>query len=459
MTSVVSIINTILSRVIYLRTLEHIWIDRETITKGNNAVTARCRVINREGAWCIKCYARPKANLRLIYGDDYYPNELGVYTLGGKIEYIDVVVQPWVEGRSLDGFIGAEDSNYAALSKAFDRLALNTLDADYAHGDIKPDNIIVGEDMSMTLIDYDAAWRPEFELHTAEEIGTEGYRHPYRNFSDYSKFIDDYPLAIISTMLAALALDYSAMKPHIGLDKTIFTPELCINHQDPALHEAMRIFLEHNDAAHYRIACGLQSPHIAIDHLRDYFHYALTPTESPLPHDIIPEHSNNLWGYRSCGEWVLPPLYDTCSLLQRGACTVILDGKNIELKVKETPTREELIRAKRYDAGIEHEIDRKSKLITKLRREIEPTLNILFNRHWVKENIRPNNGKRWTIYEDEMLACYITDGYSISAIARTLGRSNAAVRRHILEIHLPLPKRRRALRKPYIPRKYSKLHG
>ena len=456
MASVVNIINTITSRVIYLRTLEHIWVDCETITKGNNAVTARCRVINREGTWRIKCYTRHKANLRLIYGNEYYPNELGVYSIGGKIEYIDVVLQPWIEGKTLDSYIGCDDSDYVALSRAFDRLALDTLDAKYAHGDIKPENIIVGENFKMTLIDHDAMWRPEYKLYTAEEIGTEGYRHPNRDFCHYTKTIDDYPLAIIATTLAALALDYSAMKQHIKHDKTVLTPQLCINGKDPAHNEAMRLFLEHNDAAHYRIARGLQSPHIVINGLRDYFYYAFTPIHSPLPQDIVPERSNNLWGYRSCGEWVLPPLYDACVLPQSGKCDVILNGHQIELEVKENTTLEEQVRTKLHDETIEQEIDRKSRLMIKLKRDVEPALNILFNRSWIKENTRPNSGKRWTIYEDEILVCYIADGYSINTIARTLGRSNAAVRRHICDLNIPIPKRKRALRKPYIPHKRRK---
>lgn len=458
MASVVNIINTMLSRTIYMRTLEHFWVDRNTITKGNNAVTARCKIINREGEWRIKCYLRPKSNLKLIYGDAYYPKELGIYSIDGMMEYIDIVVLPWVEGRSLDSFIGAEDSDYVALSREFDRLALELLDADYAHGDIKPENIIVGNDMRITLIDFDAMWHPDFKVYVAEEIGTEGYRHPKRDRSHYTKTIDDYPLAIVSTMLAALAHDRKRMEQYIKLDKTIFNPELSIIGKDAALNEAMSIFHEHNDAAHYRIAEGLQLPYLSIYGLRDYFFYTAIPTKTPLPRHIVPERSGHLWGYLSEDGWAVAPLYNACYPANRGKAVVTFESKSIEFDVDESSTEEYPLALKRHDEEIEAEIDRKSKLIMKLKRDIEPVVNIIYNRYWVmNKELRPNNGKRWTIYEEELLVCYIVDGYSLNTIARVLGRSDQAVRRHILDLGLPMPKKKRPPRKPYIPRRRRKL--
>ena len=226
MASILNIINTLRNKIIYLRTIDHIWIDADTIKAGNNAVTARCRIMGREGDWLIKCYYRPKQNLKSLYGDNIYEKELGVYSIDGKMEYIDILLMPWVDGEPLESLIRNEKSNYQELSKAFDRFALELLEAEYAHGDIKPDNIIVSSDLQMRAIDLDAMWRPDINNYPLE-IGTQAYRHPRRTHNYFKKAIDDYPLALISTTLAALALDRDIEKMLNG-DKTLFTPEECV---------------------------------------------------------------------------------------------------------------------------------------------------------------------------------------------------------------------------------------
>lgn len=454
MASVVNIINTITSRVIYLRTLDHFWVERDTITKGNNAVVARGRIIGREGLWRIKCYIRPKTHLQQIYGDEYYPQELGVYSIDGNMEYVDLVVQPWVEGRPLDKYIGSADSDYAALSRAFDSLALKLLDADYAHGDIKPENIIVGDDMTMTLIDHDAMWRPEFKIYTADEIGTEGYKHPKRDSSHYTKTIDDYPLAIISTMLACLALDYTSMRPLLKLDKRMFDPELCIANRDDALRKALHLFATHNDATHYRIAEGLLSRGIAIYNLRNYFSYALTPISLPLSLNISAERSGHLWGYISESGWVLPPLYEECKLPRGGRCIVTLGGIEHELPCDNGTYVDPHIN----NTDVEQEVERRSKLIMSIRADIEAISNIITGRYYaMAEQTQQSNNRRWNRYEEELMMCFIADGHSLPRIARLLGRSEPSVRRRINLLNAPMPKKPFKLRKARIPRKYRRV--
>lgn len=99
MASILNIITTLRSKVIYLRTIDHVWVEGDTISVGNNAVTARCRVMGREGNYLIKCYHRTKPNLERLYGENAYPGELGIYSIDGRMEYIDIVLLPWVEGK------------------------------------------------------------------------------------------------------------------------------------------------------------------------------------------------------------------------------------------------------------------------------------------------------------------------------------------------------------------------
>ena len=258
MASILSIITTLRSKVIYLRTIDHVWVDCNTISVGNNAVTACCRVMGREGNYLIKCYHRTKPNLERIYGENAYLSELGIYSIDGRMEYIDIVLLPWVEGKPLDSIIGNNCETYPTLSRAFDKMALELLESEYAHGDLKPDNIIVGDDMHLSLIDLDAMWRPEFANELSAEIGTMAYRHPKRTHNYFKKSIDDYPIALISTMLAALALDKS-LELRLDSNNTLLSPEECVYGNDATLSEIIALFERDNDMPHKQIAESLRS--------------------------------------------------------------------------------------------------------------------------------------------------------------------------------------------------------
>ena len=398
MISVVNIINTISSKILYLRTLDHVVIDKETIRVGNNAVTARCTIPGREGKWLFKCYYRKKTNLRQIYDEAYYPDELSLYSIDGRMESTDVVVMPWIEGKTLDSYIGDRDSDYSMLSREFDILAYNTLTNEYAHGDIKPDNIVVLENHEMRLIDFDGMWTPSHRGHTMSEIGTQTYRHPRRDSEYSAKSIDDYPIALISTMLAALAHDRETMERYIKIDGSMFDPLKALRDSDEALKHAKQIFKEHNDAAHYRIATGLHAPYPTIYNLAEYMRYALHPTSGIVTRDCETERKGTLWGLKRGEEWVIAPLYDMCEMLRHGACLIVLGGKRIYLNIE----GEEL-----------PDID-------KLERNV------------------PNEGKRWSMSEDTELANMLFDGRRLTTIARRLGRSTTAVRARITKLKLPI---------------------
>lgn len=315
MVSILAIMSTFRAPVLYLRTLEQLWIDHDTITAGSNSVTARCRVFGREGQWLIKCYVTPRHNLSAIYGDAYYEKEFGIYSITGVIEYVDAVVLPWVEGQPLDSLIGRSSTNYALMSRSFDAMALRQLNSDIAHGDIKPENIIVKADGSMELIDFDAAWLPSLRGRQADEIGTPGYRHPYRTKECFNEYIDDYAIAIISVMLASLAVARDEMEPMLKPDNTLFTPEKAINGQDEVLIHATNILLECGDAAHYHMAMALQRIFIGIHALPSYLAFVGCPLISSIPIDAEPDRLNHLWGYRLGGEWIVPPLYNSVTFI------------------------------------------------------------------------------------------------------------------------------------------------
>lgn len=281
-----SIVNTLRCDIIYVRSFEDIRVDTETIAVGNNSVTARCRIYGQEGEWMLKCYHRVKANSEMIYGSAYYRGELGIYTLAGRMEYIDVLLIPWVEGVPLDVLMGSVEADYRALSATFDASALQLLNSYYAHGDLKPENIIVQPDGEMSLIDYDAAWLPHFKNCNIEEYGTPSYSHPRRYLHPFDKCIDDFSIALLSVTLAALAIDREGFEPQLKDDSTLFLPEDVLRGEDVLFNRAIELFECSGDTAHRDIACSLKNNDGAITHLRDML-MRVVPTEHRLvPHPL-----------------------------------------------------------------------------------------------------------------------------------------------------------------------------
>ena len=111
---------------------------------------------------------------------------------------VPVVVMDWVDGKSLDTYIKERiHSKYtlATLAYNFCRMGSWLLSQPIAHGDLKPDNIIVRENGSLVLVDYDGMYVPESNGEFATEMGTPNFRHPMRDEFKFDEHIDDFSIA------------------------------------------------------------------------------------------------------------------------------------------------------------------------------------------------------------------------------------------------------------------------
>lgn len=120
-----------------------------------------------------------------------------------------VLLMDWVEGVPMDKYIQENIHNHYALellSFKFSHLAKWLLMQPFAHGDLKPDNILVKEDGSIVLVDYDGMYVPAMKGQRAREVGSPNYRHPLRNIEDFDCHIDDFPLVTIALSLKVIAL-------------------------------------------------------------------------------------------------------------------------------------------------------------------------------------------------------------------------------------------------------------
>lgn len=110
----------------------------------------------------------------------YLEKELFVDCDGDDHEF-PVLLMDWIEGETMDRYI-AENlyDNYAMsmLCYRFCKMAAWLRSQPFAHGDIKPDNIMVRPDGSLTLIDYDGMFVPSMKGQTSPTIGTKDFSHP-----------------------------------------------------------------------------------------------------------------------------------------------------------------------------------------------------------------------------------------------------------------------------------------
>lgn len=294
---------------------------RPCCSTGNSAYVFRIR---RAGRTCaLRCYARPTPRLRELYGPRLLPAELYLYTASDRGEWVDVVLDDWIEGAPLDGCIAraAEAGDCSALARlagAFDRLALRLTEAEWAHGDLKPENILVEPSGALRLIDWDAMYRPEFAGRRSPELGTAAFQHPGRTADDFDARIDDFPAALIATALHALALDPTLWQRWGGGDELLFSPRQIA--RDRALAEVVERFAREGCAAAYRLARLLGSPTYRLPGLPRLFAALLGSQAAAAPDetdeeagpDAVPELfvEEGLWGYRIARRVVVEPLYD-----------------------------------------------------------------------------------------------------------------------------------------------------
>ena len=196
------------------------------MSSGNFAVVFKMRDEKTGKLYAVKCFTRPQEGRAESYRRiteelesvssaymvpmRWLDNELFVDTTQCDREEFPVVVMEWVEGEPLDLYVSRhldDPDALSMLSYRFNRMAAWLLAQPFAHGDLKPDNILVCEDGSPVLVDYDGIFVPSMQGQKAREAGSPDYRHPLRTDTDFNEHIDDFSVAVIALSLKALALN------------------------------------------------------------------------------------------------------------------------------------------------------------------------------------------------------------------------------------------------------------
>ena len=154
-------------------------------------------------------------------------------------------VLEWVDGQPLDAYLRQHlDDTYGLqmLAYSFCRMGAWLLSQPFAHGDLKPDNILVRDDGTLVLVDYDGMFVPSMEGETAMETGSPDFRHPLRTEQSFNEHIDDFSIATIALSLKAISLNPQLFHQYAASDRLLFSASDYLNiGQSPALKDIVSL--------------------------------------------------------------------------------------------------------------------------------------------------------------------------------------------------------------------------
>ena len=137
-----------------------------------------------------------------------------------------VLLMDWVDGETMEAYIAANYHNQSAMSMLcyrFGKMAAWLRSQSFGHGDVKPDNIIIRPDGSLTLVDYDGMFVPSMKGSKSPTVGTRDFCHPLRTVDDFDETIDDFSLASIALSLKATSMKSTFLDIYGASDRLLFS--------------------------------------------------------------------------------------------------------------------------------------------------------------------------------------------------------------------------------------------
>ena len=212
------------------------------MSSGNFAVVFKMKEESSGKLYAVKCFLKEQEGRDMAYQQitdeleyvssnylcsiKYFQKELFVDSTVSSDTEFPVLLMDWVEGVTLDKYVHQHISDKYALqliTYKFCQMAAWLMSQPFAHGDLKPDNILVTEDGALVLVDYDGMYVPAMQGQKARELGSPDYRHPLRTEDCFNEHIDDFPLALIGMSLKAIALDTSLLQNNARSDSLLFS--------------------------------------------------------------------------------------------------------------------------------------------------------------------------------------------------------------------------------------------
>lgn len=275
-------------------------------TQGGDQQANYCKLIS-------SCVSESCKNDPRLINYNYIENEIFVFCSDTESGWFPVVVMDWVAGENLRCNIerqcrSANTDKLKIIVDKFANLALWLLEQDFAHGDLKDENIMIRRDGTLTLIDYDGFYTPKMNGLKSNEIGTPFYQHPLRDEIVFDKSIDDYPIALIYTALQAIVDDPKLFINHHRSEGLIFDPIKVFKHEDKNLRQTLNKWFLEGRSWDYFVGNQLYSITPNLPALHKYFAYVVN---RPLGLACVVFEEYGEFGFlNEKGEPIIAPIYD-----------------------------------------------------------------------------------------------------------------------------------------------------
>ncbi len=220
------------------------------VYSGNFAAVYPVACGNRK--YAVRCFTRQVNGQQVRYGhlSDYLRytlpptlvefefHEHGIRVRG---EWYPIVKMEWVNGEPLNKYV-RENLNTSAemgrIARRWRGAVGDLLSRDIAHNDLQHGNVMVQDDSSIRLVDYDGIFLPQYQGQPSPEKGHPNFQHPQRTGADYAEYIDNFPAFVIYLSLLALADDPGLWGRFNNDDNLILKKS---DYTDPANSECFRV--------------------------------------------------------------------------------------------------------------------------------------------------------------------------------------------------------------------------
>lgn len=248
---------------------------------GNSAIVFSLVSANGQ-CLAVKCFTRPVSDQEIRYREiSEHLNQIDKAILSQpwmiEFQYIPdgilvegsrypILVMEWAEGESLTQWLDnhhKEQAAVAALACNFVDLISDLRKLGIAHGDLQHGNLLVADDLTLRLVDYDGMFVPSLSGQVSNEIGHRNYQSPHRDLEYFDLDVDNFSSWVIYVSLVAIAADSAIWTQlhepdgeYLLLTEDDFeNPEASahfpglVRHKNPVVSEAMKWL---------RVLCELQ---------------------------------------------------------------------------------------------------------------------------------------------------------------------------------------------------------
>ena len=213
------------------------------VSAGNFA--AVYRVCNQGRSFAVRCFTRAVNDQHERYGQlgaflratlppafvEFEYVEQGILVAG---DWYPIVKMEWVNGEPMNKFVQSNlnaPNSLQIIAARWRGLVSALRSLNIAHNDLQHGNVMVQQDRSLRLVDYDAMFLPQYAGQTSPENGHQHFQHPLKTSQNYNESVDNFPALVIHVSLLALAADPGLWDQFHNDDNLLFRR---VDYGDPA---------------------------------------------------------------------------------------------------------------------------------------------------------------------------------------------------------------------------------